>query len=74
VKPPSGNGGLLWHVLGAKTVDLIHENIHVDAVCDDLDTLVMDADFLEGLFAGNAPEKAKEIEFLVSARIRRQVK
>ena len=62
VKPPSGNGRLLWHVLGAKTLDLIHEHIHVDAVRDDLDTLVMDADFLEGLLAGNDPEKAKEIE------------
>ncbi len=71
VKPPSGNGRLLWHVLGAKTLDLIHENIHVDAVRDDLETLVMDADFLEGLLAGNDPEKAKEIEFQVSARIRR---
>ncbi|MCX6033091.1 MAG: HsdR family type I site-specific deoxyribonuclease [Chloroflexi bacterium] len=71
VKPPSGNGRLLWHVLGAKTLDLIHANIHVDAVRDDLETLVMDADFLEGLLAGNDPEKAKEIEFQVSARIRR---
>ena len=71
VKPPSGNGRLLRHVLGAKTLDLIHENIHVDAVRDDLETLVMDADFLEGLLAGNDPEKAREIEFQVSARIRR---
>lgn len=71
VKPPSGNGRLLWHVLGAKTLDLIHENIHVDAVRDDLDTLVMDADFLEELLSGNDPEKAREIEFQVSARIRR---
>jgi len=70
VKPPSGNGRLLWHVLGAKTLDLIHENIHVDAVRDDLETLVMDADFLEGLLAGNDAEKAKEIEFQVSVRIR----
>ncbi len=71
VKPPSGNGRLLWHVLGAKTLDLIHANIHVDAVRDDLETLVMDADFLEGLLAGNDPEKAREIEFQVSVRIRR---
>jgi type I restriction enzyme R subunit len=28
VKPPSGNGELLWHALGAKTVDLINENVH----------------------------------------------
>jgi type I restriction enzyme, R subunit len=26
VKPPSGNGKLLWHMLGAKTIELIHEN------------------------------------------------
>jgi len=71
VKPPSGNGRLLWHVLGAKTLDLIHEHIHVDAVRDDLETLVMDADFLEGLLAEDDPEKAKEIEFHVIARIQR---
>jgi type I restriction enzyme R subunit len=71
VKPPSGNGRLLWHVLGAKTLDLIHEHIHVDTVRADLETLIMDADFLQGLLAGNAPEKAREIELQVSARIRR---
>src|SRR5262249_61609145 len=26
VKPPSGNGKLLWHALGAKTIELINEN------------------------------------------------
>ena len=31
VKPPSGQGKLLWHVLGAKTVELIHQNVHVEA-------------------------------------------
>jgi type I restriction enzyme R subunit len=46
VKPPSGYGKLLWYALGAKTIKLIHENIHVEAVRDDLDTLVMDADVL----------------------------
>ncbi|WP_419601398.1 type I restriction endonuclease subunit R, partial [Thiolapillus sp.] len=25
VKPPSGNGKLLWHTLGAKTIELVHE-------------------------------------------------
>ena len=29
VKPPSGNGKLLWHALGAKTVELINQNVHV---------------------------------------------
>ncbi len=32
VKPPSGQGKLLWHALGAKTVELIHEHVHVEAV------------------------------------------
>ena len=31
VKPPSGNGKLLWHALGAKTVELINENVHVES-------------------------------------------
>lgn len=29
VKPPSGHGELLWYALGAKTIDLVHENVHL---------------------------------------------
>src|SRR5205085_9924604 len=47
VKPPSGNGKLLWHALGAKTIELINENVHLESVRDDLETLVLDADVLE---------------------------
>ncbi len=46
VQPSSGHGKLIWHSLGAKTIELIHQNVHVDAVRDDLDTLVLDADLL----------------------------
>ncbi|HUV15296.1 MAG TPA: HsdR family type I site-specific deoxyribonuclease, partial [Pelolinea sp.] len=73
VRPPSGHGRLLWHTLGAKTLDLIHENIHVEAVHDDLDILVMDADFLEELIASGDPRKAKEIEIQVIGRLRRHL-
>ena len=38
VKPPSGNGKLLWHALGTKTVELINENVHVESVRDDVET------------------------------------
>ncbi|MDY0073844.1 MAG: HsdR family type I site-specific deoxyribonuclease, partial [Thauera sp.] len=38
VQPSSGHGKLIWHSLGAKTIELIHQNVHVDAVRDDLDT------------------------------------
>jgi hypothetical protein len=41
VKPPSGNGELRWHALGAKTVELINENVHVESVRDDVETLVI---------------------------------
>jgi type I restriction enzyme R subunit len=71
VKPPSGQGKLLWHALGAKTLDLIHENVHVEAVRDDLDTLVMDADFLEELLSGRNPQQAKVLEFKLIARLRK---
>ena len=49
VKPTSGNGRLIWHRLGAKTIELIHQNVSVDAVHDDLDTLVLDAELLEAV-------------------------
>ncbi len=39
VKPVSGNGRLLWHRLGAKTIELINENVHVEAVQDDIEVV-----------------------------------
>ena len=72
VKPPSGNGKLLWHSLGAKTITLVHENVHLETVRDDLDTLVMDAEVLEGLLDSRDPKKkAKEIEIKLIARLRK---
>lgn len=71
VKPPSGQGKLLWHGFGAKTLDLIHQNIHVEAVRDDLETLVVDADLLAGLSPADVSKKAKTIEFQIVARLRR---
>lgn len=71
VKPPSGSGKLLWHALGAKTLELIHENVHVERVRDDLDTLIMDADFIAELMGEKDPEKIREVEIKVIARIRK---
>ena len=74
VKPPSGNGKLLWHVLGAKTIELVHENVHLETVRDDLDTLVMDAEVLEGLLDAKDPDKkSKEIEIKLIARLRKHL-
>ena len=48
---------LSWHSLGAETIELIHQNVHVDAVRDDLDTLVLDVDLLEAVLSNPEPSK-----------------
>jgi type I restriction enzyme R subunit len=74
VKPVSVSGQLLWHRLGAKTIELIHENVHVDAVHDDLETLVVDADLLEAVLGTPDPnKKSKEIEIKVARRLRKHL-
>lgn len=71
VKPSSGHGKLLWHALGAKTLALIHENITVSDIRDDLDTLVMDAEFLAELLDRQNPKAIKELEIKLIARLRK---
>ena len=72
VKPSTGTGKLLWHTLGPKTIDLIHEHVQVEAVRDDLDTLVLDAELLEAVLGTPDPErKAKEIQIKVVRRLRK---
>ena len=74
VKPVSNIGQLLWHRLGAKTIELIHENVHVDAVHDDLEKLVVDADLLEAVLGTPDPKKkGREIEIKISRRLRKHL-
>ena len=71
LKPPSGNGKLLWHSLGAKTVELIHENVTVQAVRDDLETLVLDEQVISEMLA-DPDQHIIEVEVTVSSRLRRR--
>jgi type I restriction enzyme R subunit len=74
VKPPSGNGKLLWHRLGAKTVELINENVHLESVRDDVETLVMDAQVLGEILADADPGKrAREVEIKLVTRLRKHL-
>ena len=74
VQPTSGTGKLIWHALGAKTIELIHQNVHVDAVRDDLETLVLDAEVLEAVMGSPDPTKrAKEFEAKLTARLRKHM-
>jgi type I restriction enzyme R subunit len=73
VQPSNGHGKLIWHTLGAKTIELIHQNVHVDAVRDDLDTLVLDADLLEAVLSNPNPKNAREVEIKVARRLRKHL-
>ncbi|MEN6341109.1 MAG: HsdR family type I site-specific deoxyribonuclease [Methanospirillum sp.] len=75
VKPPSGNGKLLWHILGPKTIDLINRNVHVETVIDDLEALVLDTGALEKAIAdAEAKRKGRIIAIRLIPRIRRHGK
>jgi type I restriction enzyme R subunit len=72
VKPVSGNGKLLWHRLGAKTIELINRNVTVDPVRDDIEALVLDADILDSILKdANPSKKAREVEIKLIARLRK---
>ena len=74
VQPTSGTGKLIWHALGQKTIELIHQNVHVDAVRDDLDTLIVDAELLEAIMGSPDPtQRAKEFELKLIARLRKHM-
>jgi type I restriction enzyme R subunit len=74
VKPPSGNGKLLWHALGAKTVDLINKNVHVESVKDDIETLILDGQVLNEILNDVDKEKRiHEIEIMLIARLRKHL-
>lgn len=47
VKPTDNRGALVWAALGAKTLDLVHQNIDVGEVHDDLDILTLDAALID---------------------------
>ena len=74
VQPTTGAGALLWHALGAKTIELIHQNVHVEAVRDDLDEIVLDTELLDAVLSGQDAEgKAREIQMQVTDRLRRHM-
>jgi len=73
VRPISNQGNLIWIALGPKTIDLVHQNITVEAVRDDLDVLVLNAEIIDEFLSakGDARKKSKEIEIKLIARLRK---
>jgi type I restriction enzyme R subunit len=63
---------MLWHALGAKTIELVHENVTLDTVDSTLETLILDASIIEKVAEESNPsEKVKEIEIKLIARLRK---
>jgi type I restriction enzyme R subunit len=74
VKPVDVTGRLVWHSLGAKTIDLINEHVVVEVPRTDLATIVLDAQVIEDLMSGKRSDlTTEEVERLITARIARHL-
>ena len=74
VQPTSGLGRLIWHSLGAKTIELIHKNVQVEAIRDDIEAIVLDSELVELILDSPDPkQKAKEISIKVAHRLRSHI-
>jgi type I restriction enzyme R subunit len=71
VRPASNDvGKLLWFTLGAKTTQLIHENIHVGKI-NPLEEYILDADVIEEIFNNPDPKNAKKLQKILIKRFER---
>lgn len=57
IKPVDNTGGLVWIMLGAKTMELVHQNLQVGDLHDDIDVFNLNADLIDRFI-----EKAKGIK------------
>jgi type I restriction enzyme R subunit len=72
VRPSDITGRLVWHALGAKTIDLINHHIQVE-IPGGSETIVLDANTIEDLMSGKKDADPKQIEKEITARIARHL-
>lgn len=72
VKPTDNRGALIWAALGAKTMELVHENLQVGEVHEDVDILTLDAALIDEFIRHQKDVKktTMKIEIDLVARIR----
>ena len=70
LRPPSGGGTLLWEQLGPETIKLIHENVTVQKVRDDLEELTIDDKAMLELTDEERKKHAQKLEFSLIGKIR----
>ncbi len=73
IRPVDTRGPLIWASVGAKTMELVHENITVEDVqeADEGDILALDANLIDDFMEGRegAKKRAKKIEIDLVAKI-----
>lgn len=73
IRPVDTRGPLIWASVGAKTMELVHENIEVQDVAETTESeiLELDAELIEDFIEGKegAQKKARKIEIDLVARI-----
>lgn len=74
VRPVDVAGRLVWHNLGAKTLELINKHITVEVPRTDLDTIILDAQVIEDFMTGRRKDVDPiEVEKWITARIARHI-
>lgn len=73
IRPPSGIGKLVWHKLGAKTLEIVNEHVHIDKIRDDLETLVLDEETVKDIFDSKDPHQIKIIEIRIIRRLQKHM-
>ena len=74
IKPISPVGPLIWKILGAKTIELVHRHVTtIDIGCgEELPNLVIDPHVLDDVITEiDAKKKSKRIEVILFARLRK---
>jgi type I restriction enzyme R subunit len=73
VRPSDVTGRLVWHALGAKTIELINQHVVVELPNAGAEMIVLDAQTIEDLMSGKKKADPKEIEKQITARIARHL-
>ena len=69
VKPPSGRGKLLWYTLGAKTLEIINEHVHVESIENNLETVILNDKTVAEIEKRQDKKTSREIEILITRRL-----
>lgn len=74
VRPVDVSGRLVWHTLGAKTLELINEHVTVEVPRTDLEMIILDAQVIEDLMTGKKKDiDPVDVEKWITARIAKHI-